>query len=101
MKQWKETAINREKKLVETQLQRDVLAAQLSSRPSDGDAKSQEEALREVTSMVSDRIGSVKTFEDLTRAQLETDLSNVSSGCYKFETLSFYPTYSFATRLIS
>ncbi|KAL6728821.1 hypothetical protein Aduo_010556 [Ancylostoma duodenale] len=76
LKQWKETAINREKKLVETQLQRDVLAAQLSSRPSDGDAKSQEEALREVTSMVSDRIGSVKTFEDLTRAQLETDLSN-------------------------
>ncbi|EYC45246.1 hypothetical protein Y032_0434g1395 [Ancylostoma ceylanicum] len=77
LKQWKEAAISREKKLVETQLQRDTLAAQLSSRPNNGvDVKSQEEALREVTSMFSNSIGSIKTFEDLTRAQLETDLSS-------------------------
>ncbi|KAK6744433.1 hypothetical protein RB195_011254 [Necator americanus] len=77
LKQWKELAIAREKKLVETQLQRDVFAAQIPCRPaSEGDAKPQDELLREMTAKLNDRIDSIETFEALTRVQLENDLSN-------------------------
>ncbi|KAK6058815.1 hypothetical protein COOONC_03608 [Cooperia oncophora] len=72
---WKETAISREKQLVEALLQRDLFAAQLTRKPSgDGDVKSQDDIVRDMASQISKRIDSVKTFEELTRAQLESDL---------------------------
>ncbi|KAK6054228.1 hypothetical protein COOONC_08266 [Cooperia oncophora] len=65
---WKETAISREKQL---ELQRDLFAAQLTSKPSgDGDVKSQDDIVRDMASQISKRIDSIKTFEELTRAQL-------------------------------
>ncbi|VDM73958.1 unnamed protein product, partial [Strongylus vulgaris] len=71
--------IAREKTLVEAQLQRDLLATQVSSGPSnEGDAKPQDEIINEMTTKLCDRINSIKTYADLSRAQLENDLSNAN-----------------------
>ncbi|KAK6046874.1 kinesin motor domain protein [Cooperia oncophora] len=73
LERFKENAISREKQLSEALLQRDLFAAQLTRKPSgDGDVKSQDDIVREALQM-SKRIDSVKTFEELTRVQLERD----------------------------
>ncbi|KAK6016503.1 hypothetical protein OSTOST_18015 [Ostertagia ostertagi] len=77
LKTWKEAAISREKDLVEARLRCNLLSAQLTSGPSVvGDVKSSDEAIRAITAQLSRRIESIKTFEDLSRAQLEANLVN-------------------------
>ncbi|KAK6016721.1 hypothetical protein OSTOST_17793, partial [Ostertagia ostertagi] len=77
LKTWKEAAISREKDLVEARLRCNLLSAQLTSGPSVvGDVKSSDEAIRAITAQLSRRIESIRTFEDLSRAQLEANLVN-------------------------
>ncbi|KAK5971205.1 Kinesin motor domain-containing protein [Trichostrongylus colubriformis] len=75
LKLWKDTAISREKQLVEARLQRDLITAQLTCRPSGG-GDMKEETAREVVSQLWERIDSIKTFEELSVAQLQNDLSS-------------------------
>ncbi|WKY04430.1 hypothetical protein Q1695_005437 [Nippostrongylus brasiliensis] len=78
LQSWKEAAVSREKQLVEAQLHRDVLAAQIMSRASgEGDAKSYDDMMNAMVTQLTARIDAVKTLEDLSRVQLEDDLSNV------------------------
>ncbi|XGW03695.1 hypothetical protein V3C99_015121 [Haemonchus contortus] len=78
LKLWKDAAISREKQLVEAQLQRDLFAARLTSQSSgEGDVKSQDEIMNEIASQLLAKIDSAKTFQELSRVQLENDLSSV------------------------
>ncbi|VDN28986.1 unnamed protein product [Cylicostephanus goldi] len=74
MENWKQLAVAREKDLVEAQLQRDLFAAQLPSGPNEGGP--QDEILNELMAKLGERINSIKDYKELSRTQLEYDLSN-------------------------
>ncbi|KAJ1374196.1 microtubule motor activity protein [Parelaphostrongylus tenuis] len=80
LKEWKETAISREKELLKAQIQCDLFFAQLMNKTNqDSNSQSHDELMRDISSQLCKRIDSVRTFEDFTKVQLENDLSNARS----------------------
>ncbi|KAE9418728.1 hypothetical protein Angca_008846 [Angiostrongylus cantonensis] len=80
LRNWKDTAISREKALVKAQIQRDLLHAELATKTNqESSTQSHYEVMRDVLSQLWKRIDSVNTLEDLTKVQLENDLASARS----------------------